>query len=635
MARLKVLLVAMGLWLAMGHAPLSAQFYGGGETPVDKQAPPSIADLERGCSGGNAADCDILGMRHLRGDGVAEDPKKAVAYFQRACDRGDAPGCFNLGESYRFGDGVPKDLAKAAAFYQRACDGRDPKGCAELAMSYIAGDGVKASEAQAALYADRACTLNSPLGCAILGMAYADGVEGYPKDVKRAADLLFDACHRKVDYNKKADDAARLACPAYTKLTGEPACVTLSVYGSPTGEVRKHCFDAQAGWVTTVTQNAATPVAQVVSPVANPDPKVAAKKALEAGFEASKRSDFVRSAQLFDAACKGGEISGCSNLGWQYDNGKGVAQNFSLAAVNYAKGCDAGEIFACNNLGSLYENGSGVKKDRARAALLYARSCDAGKADACHFLGKIYAEGDGVKRDYNRAIILHERACDKAVYQSCKDLGDLFYDGNGGALGKAPAYKFWSRACSGGLKDACFNLGYAYREGIGVPENLFEANRLWLPLCNSGDMGACRNIGWNFMDGGIGLSKDGVKALFYGKKSCDGGNGGACVNVGWIYEFGQNVGINLENAKIYYQKGCSLGEPIGCSNYSNITRPARVASRSGESYSSSSSSYDSGAEDFLEWEQNRYVSPPYVPPPPVTPIGGAGGFYGCFSPPCM
>lgn len=257
MLRLKVLLVAMGLWLAMGSMPVSAQ--GAYEIPT-------IAKLEQSCSGGNAADCDELGMRHLRGDGTAEDPKKAASYFQRACDRGDARGCFNLGDSYQFGDGVPKDPAKAAAFYLRACDGREKRGCSELALSYLGGNGVERSEAKAALYADRSCTLNSPFGCAILGMAYADGVEGYPQDLAKAKDLLSDACHQMVDYTKKPDEAARLACPALAKVTGEPACVTLSVYGSPTGEVRKHCFDAQAGWVTTVERGAAPVAARPAAP---------------------------------------------------------------------------------------------------------------------------------------------------------------------------------------------------------------------------------------------------------------------------------------------------------------------------------------------------------------------------------
>ncbi len=203
-------------------------------------------------------------MRHMRGDGTAKDPAKAATYFQRACDRGDARGCFNLGDSYQAGKGVPKDAAKAAAFYQRACDGREKGGCSELALSYLSGNGVKQSEAKAAIYADRSCTLNSPFGCAILGMVYADGVEGYPQDLAKAEELLFDACHKGSKYTEEPDEAARLACPAYTKITGEPACVTVG--STSTGEVRKHCFDAQAGWVMTVVQDAASPVAKVAAP---------------------------------------------------------------------------------------------------------------------------------------------------------------------------------------------------------------------------------------------------------------------------------------------------------------------------------------------------------------------------------
>lgn len=445
MLRLKVLLVAMGLWLAMGSMPVGAQ--GAYEIPT-------IAKLEQGCSGGNAADCDELGMRHLRGDGTAEDPKKATSYFQRACDRGDARGCFNLGDSYQFGDGVPKDPAKAAAFYLRACDGREKRGCSELALSYLGGNGVERSEAKAALYADRSCTLNSPFGCAILGMAYADGVEGYPQDLAKAKDLLSDACHQKVDYTKKPDEAARLACPALAKVTGEPACFTMNWAAADASGVRieRHCFDAEAGWVTMVTQKAA-PSAAAAAPPAPPP----ASTALNAGNAAYARKDYAIAAAQFAKSCDAGAVEACGSLGEMYLSGEGVTANVTRAAPLLAKACDARFAKACGTLGRLYERGSGVTKNKALAFKFYTIACNTSEISFCNDLGGLYESGEGTGAGPNvgQSEALYKKACDASISLGCYNLGTLYFSGPYTDESSAKATRWYQMACDKGDTRGC------------------------------------------------------------------------------------------------------------------------------------------------------------------------------------
>jgi len=445
MLRLKVLLVAMGLWLAMGSMPLSAQ--GAYEIPT-------IAKLEQGCSAGNAADCDELGMRHLRGDGTAEDPKKATSYFQRACDRGDARGCFNLGDSYQFGDGVPKDPAKAAAFYLRACDGREKRGCSELALSYLSGNGVERSEAKAALYADRSCTLNSPFGCAILGMAYADGVEGYPQDLAKAKDLLSDACHQKVDYTKKPDEAARLACPALAKVTGEPACFTMNWAAADASGVRieRHCFDAEAGWVTTVTQKAAPPAAAAAPPAPPP-----ASTALNAGNAAYARKDYATAAVQFAKACDAGAVEACGSLGEMYATGQGVKANGKLAAPTLAKACDGGIAKACGTLGTLFDAGNGVSNNKERAFALFGSACAKSDMTACYHQGRLYESGAGVGggRNLELAAANYQKSCDAGIADACAGLGNMYQTGVYFSQNDGKALSFFRLACTKSGSSGC------------------------------------------------------------------------------------------------------------------------------------------------------------------------------------
>lgn len=49
----------------------------------------------------------------------------------------------------------------------------------------------------------------------------------------------------------------------------------------------------------------------------------------------------------------------------------------------YAEACEAGKAEACTNLGYHYERGDGVAEDPARAVELYGKGCDGGHAEGC------------------------------------------------------------------------------------------------------------------------------------------------------------------------------------------------------------------------------------------------------------
>jgi TPR repeat protein len=73
-------------------------------------------------------------------------------------------------------------------------------------------------------------------------------------------------------------------------------------------------------------------------------------------------------------ACDGGEMAGCTSLGWLYHNGHGVPRDYARARGLFERACDGGEMTGCRNLGVLYDNGHGVPRDYARARELYDRA---------------------------------------------------------------------------------------------------------------------------------------------------------------------------------------------------------------------------------------------------------------------
>jgi TPR repeat protein len=90
-------------------------------------------------------------------------------------------------------------------------------------------------------------------------------------------------------------------------------------------------------------------------------------------------------------------------LGFTYEYGKGVLQNYSDALIWYRRAADQGHPQAQSNLGQMYELGRGVGQDFAKAAKWYSRAADQGWAQAQSNLGLMYEKGRGVPQDYVQA----------------------------------------------------------------------------------------------------------------------------------------------------------------------------------------------------------------------------------------
>jgi TPR repeat protein len=102
-----------------------------------------------------------------------------------------------------------------------------------------------------------------------------------------------------------------------------------------------------------------------------------------------------------------------TNLGWYYEHGRGVAQDYAKAREWYEKAAAKGHAMGMGNLGALYSNGQGVAQDHAKAREWFEKAADKGDRDAMRNLGALYHNGEGVARDYAKAREWFEKAADK------------------------------------------------------------------------------------------------------------------------------------------------------------------------------------------------------------------------------
>lgn len=204
---------------------------------------------------------------------------------------------------------------------------------------------------------------------------------------------------------------------------------------------------------------------------------------------------------LLHLACNLGDAEGCYVLGLKLRNDKEVA-------AAYEQACDGGYAQACTNLGWMYENARGVNKDPAAAARLYKRGCDGSPCSApnnlgCVNLGRAYRDGTGVEQDQFLATRLFRQVCDRApiagskedashIARACSLAGTASLFGEGAGRDIQQALTLLEKGCAAGDTFGCYNLGTIYENGKEVPQDRSRAVTYYQRACDNGDAEACQ-----------------------------------------------------------------------------------------------------------------------------------------------
>ena len=75
------------------------------------------------------------------------------------------------------------------------------------------------------------------------------------------------------------------------------------------------------------------------------------------------------------------------NLGYMYDQGEGVPQDYKLAVEWYRIAAEQGEARAQSNLGYMYDQGKGVPQDYKLAVEWHRKAAEQGNAMGVVLLG--------------------------------------------------------------------------------------------------------------------------------------------------------------------------------------------------------------------------------------------------------
>jgi len=94
---------------------------------------------------------------------------------------------------------------------------------------------------------------------------------------------------------------------------------------------------------------------------------LAQAQSLRQGVSALNRHDYVSASRVFIALAERGDASAQSYLGYMFETGRGVPQNYTEAAMWYRRAAEQGDSLAQYSLGLLYDKGFGVPRDIVEA----------------------------------------------------------------------------------------------------------------------------------------------------------------------------------------------------------------------------------------------------------------------------
>ena len=234
-------------------------------------------------------------------------------------------------------------------------------------------------------------------------------------------------------------------------------------------------------------------------------------------------------------------------IGYMYQYGKGVPQDYAEAARWYRKAAEQGNAKSQHNLGYMYDKGQGVPQDYAEAVRWYRKAAEQGNAKSQHNLGYMYQYGQGVPQDYAEAMRWYRKAAEQGHASAQLNLGYMYDKGQGVSQDYAEALRWYRKAAEQGNAQAQHNLGYMYQYGQGVAQDYAEAMRWYRKAVEQGNAKSQHNLGVMYYYG-HGVLQDYAEAARWYRKSAEQRYASAQYILGYMYYYGQGVSVDKREA---------------------------------------------------------------------------------------
>ena len=192
----------------------------------------------------------------------------------------------------------------------------------------------------------------------------------------------------------------------------------------------------------------------ILTSVLGQSPILAQQDRFESGLASKDRGHYATALRAWMPMAESGNAEAQNNVGYMYEEGLGVPQNYLLAMNWYRQAADGGLSEAQHNMGMLYHHGYGVAENLGEAFRWFKMAADQDLAESEYMLGLAYENGEGTELNYAEAKKLFLSAARKNYVPAQMMYAFMLQAGEGGDSEPFSAYIWGKIAESNGSESA-------------------------------------------------------------------------------------------------------------------------------------------------------------------------------------
>lgn len=161
--------------------------------------------------------------------------------------------------------------------------------------------------------------------------------------------------------------------------------------------------------------------------------------------------DLPKSVIWYKKSAKQGNSDAQFNLGYAYNYGKGVSENYSLAHEWFKKSAEQGDSDSQYYLCAMYLSNRIKDETSSTKAFYWAeKSAEQGNKKAQSILGSLYREGTGTPQDYNKALYWAKKSAEQGYDTAQVIVGEMYHLGETGTVDNGEAIIWYEKAAKQG-----------------------------------------------------------------------------------------------------------------------------------------------------------------------------------------